>query len=313
MKIEKVNKIVLRAPAKINLHLEVIGKRDDNFHELSMIMQSIDLYDFLEIKLNNKGALNLKSNCIGLSLSEDNLIIKAASLLRNFTGNNKLGANIFLTKNIPIGAGLAGGSTDAAATLIGLNKLWELNLDSNTLHLLATKLGSDVPFCLNGGFQLCFGRGEILEKYNFKSKLGLILLKDPGLSVSTADIYKKYSTNFCKDNLLEINYINQRRDFLRNNGIKVFNSINKFLIKNDLQKIVEDENQSVRRCLCILSEFENSLSYSMSGSGPSCFALFDSLKEADSCLKKNYDYIKDSGFDSWVCKFDEGGVKFIDE
>ena len=311
MSIEKDNKIILRAPAKINLHLEVIGKRVDDFHELSMIMQSINLYDFLEIEQNSKKSLNLRSDCRGLSLNEDNLIIKAASLLKEFSGNNNLGANIFLTKNIPIGAGLAGGSSDAAATLIGLNKLWKLNLDIKTLHSLAYKLGSDIPFCLNGGFQFCFGRGEILEKYNFEYDLGLILLKDPDVSVSTADTYKKYSLKFCNDKLLDINYINQRRDFLRLNKINDFNNTYKFIIKNDLQKIVENENLSVRNSLNLLSEFEDCLSSSMSGSGPSCFALFNNLKTASIYHKKNYKYIKENGFDSWVCKFDKEGVKII--
>ena len=311
MKTEKNNKILLRAPAKINLHLEVIGKREDNFHELSMIMQSIDLYDFLEIEHNNSAEINLKSNCRSLPVNKDNLIIKAASLLRDFSRNNKLGANIFLTKNIPIGAGLAGGSTDAAATLIGLNELWKLNLDSKTLHSLASNLGSDVPFCLNGGFQFCFGKGEILEKYNFIPNLGLILLKDPDLSVSTAETYKKYSLKFCDDKLLDINYINQRRDFLMLTRINDFKNDKKFLIKNDLQKIVEEENLSVKNSLSLLSKFEDNLSFSMSGSGPSCFALFNSFNTADVYHKKNNNYIKENGFDSWVCKFDKEGVKII--
>ena len=312
MKIKKNNnKILLRAPAKINLHLEVIGKREDHYHELSMIMQSIDLYDFLEIEENNRGAINLKSNCQELSLNEDNLIIKAASLLKDFSGNNKLGANIFLTKNIPIGAGLAGGSTDAAATLIGLNKLWKLNLDGKTLQSLASKLGSDIPFCLDGGFQFCFGKGEILEKYNFDLNLALILLKDPDLSISTADTYKKYSLKFCNDKLLDMDYVNKQRDFLKLNRINDFKSNNKFLIKNDLQKIVEEENPSVKKSLSLLSEFEDSLSFSMSGSGPSCFALFKNFNTADISLRKNNNYIKENGFDSWVCKFDKEGVKII--
>ncbi len=311
MRIENENKMLIRAPAKINLHLEVIGKREDNFHELSMIMQSIDLCDFLEIKSNNNGELKLSSNCSGLSLKEDNLIIKSASLLRKFTGNKKLGANIFLTKNIPIGAGLAGGSTDAAATLIGLNKLWKLNLDDKTLHLLAMSLGSDIPFCLNGGIQLCFGKGEILEEFKLKSNYGLILIKDPNVSISTANTYKKYSQKFCNDKSLKISYVNERRNFLRLNGINNFKDENKFSIKNDLQKIVELENFSVRNGLFILSQFGDALSYSMSGSGPSCFAIFKSFVDAEECHKKNNMFLKDKGFDSWVCRFLKNGIKIV--
>ena len=115
------NKICLKSPAKINLHLEIIGKRKDGFHELAMIMQNIDLADYLELENNSNGEINLKSNCDELSIGNDNLIVKAAKLIRKRSNSNDLGANIFLKKNIPIGAGLAGGSSNAAATLIGLN------------------------------------------------------------------------------------------------------------------------------------------------------------------------------------------------
>ncbi len=311
MRIEPDNKITIKAPAKINLHLEVIGKRDDNFHELSMIMQSISLYDFLEIELNNESDLILNSKCKDLSLNDENIIIKAASLLKEFTGNKRLGANIFLTKNIPIGAGLAGGSANAAATLIGLNKLWNLKLDYKILHELAIKLGSDVPFCLNGGFQFCFGRGEVLEKYDLNSNYGLILIKDPRVSISTADIYKKYSQKFCKDNFPEKLFINERRDFLRINGIHKNKNFNKVNIRNDLQKIVQVENESVREALNILSKFKDSLCFSMSGSGPSCFSLFKSYSAAEKCHKSNIEKIKGAGYESWLCRTIKEGVSII--
>ena len=132
-------KINIKSPAKINLHLEVIGKREDGFHELAMIMQNIDLADYLEFEINNEGLIKLESDCNDLSLSDDNLIVKSANLLRKKL-NIEYGANIFLRKNIPIGAGLAGGSSNAAATLIGLNKLWDLKLDQEKLCSLASNL-----------------------------------------------------------------------------------------------------------------------------------------------------------------------------
>ena len=149
-------KIIIKSPAKINLHLEVIGKREDGFHELAMIMQNIDLSDFLELEINNEGLIKLETDSNKLSISSDNLIVKSAILLRKNL-NIEYGANIFLKKNIPIGAGLAGGSSNAAATLIGLNKLWNLNQDNKTLCSLSSKLGSDIPFFIKGGIQLCFG------------------------------------------------------------------------------------------------------------------------------------------------------------
>ena len=116
--------LIAEAHAKINLHLEVLGIRNDGFHELAMVMQSINLSDQLKMIKSEDNNINLKSNNKEIGIGDDNLIIKAAKLLKNKVGNNQLGVDIVLKKNIPIGAGLAGGSTDASATLLGLNKLW---------------------------------------------------------------------------------------------------------------------------------------------------------------------------------------------
>jgi len=304
-------KITVKSPAKINLHLEVIGKREDGFHELAMIMQNIDLSDYLEFQINNEGLIKLESDSNDLSLSDDNLIIKSANLLRK-KSNIDYGANIFLRKNIPIGAGLAGGSSNAAATLIGLNKLWDLNLDQETLCALASTLGSDIPFFINGGIQLCFGRGEILEKLDSKFEYGVILLKNPNVSVSTADTYKKYSSSFCDKYLTSEEMIVKIRKDLRANGLKRLNFDNKHMtIKNDLQLVVEKENDSVKQALYLLSTLKNCLTYSMSGSGPTCFALFKDVETAKKEFKANYKLFKDKGYDSWVCNLLEKGITFI--
>jgi len=304
-------KINIKSPAKINLHLEVIGKRDDGFHELAMIMQNIDLSDYLEFEINNEGFIKLESDCNDLSLSDDNLIVKSANLLRKKL-NIAFGANIFLRKNIPIGAGLAGGSSNAAATLIGLNKLWDLKLDQKTLCSLASKLGSDIPFFIYGGIQLCFGRGEILEKLDSKLEYGVLLLKNPNVSVSTSETYKKYSNKFCHQYLTNNEIIEKKRKNLRDNGLKRLNFDYQHLtIKNDLQLIVENENDSVKQALYLLSKLENCLTFSMSGSGPTCFALFKDIEIAKKELTANYKLFKDNGYDSWVCAFLEKGITFI--
>jgi len=305
------NKINIKSPAKINLHLEVIGKREDGFHELAMIMQNIDLFDYLEFQINNEGLIILKTDCNDLSLSSDNLIVKSANLLRK-KSNIDFGANIFLRKNIPIGAGLAGGSSNAAATLIGLNKLWDLNFDQETLCSLASTLGSDIPFFVNGGIQLCFGRGDILEKLDSNFEYGVILLKNPNVSVSTAETYKKYSNKFCDQFLTNKVMIEKIRKNLRDNGLKNLNFDNKHMtIKNDLQLVVEKENDSVKQALCLLSNLKNCLTYSMSGSGPTCFALFKDVETAKKELNANYKLFKEKGYDSWVCTLLEKGITFI--
>ncbi len=304
-------KIIIKSPAKINLHLEVIGKRKDGFHELAMIMQNIDLSDYLEFQINNEGLIKLDSDCNDLSLSSDNLIVQSANLLRK-KSNIDFGANIFLRKNIPIGAGLAGGSSNAAATLIGLNKLWGLNLDQEILCSLASTLGSDIPFFINGGIQLCFGRGEILEKLDSNFEYGVILLKDPNVSVSTAETYKKYSNRFCDHYLTNRELIENKRKNLRDNCLNNLNFDNKHsTIKNDLQLVVENVNASVKQALYLLSKLENSLTFSMSGSGPTCFALFKDVETAKKELTANYKLFKDNGYDSWVCTFLEKGITFI--
>ena len=304
-------KISIKSPAKINLHLEVIGKRNDGYHELAMIMQNIDLADYLEFEINKEGLIKLKSDCNNLSLDSDNLIVKSANLLKKLS-NNDLGANIFLKKNIPIGAGLAGGSSNAAATLIGLNMLWNLNLDNNELLKLSASLGSDVPFFINGGTQLCFGRGEILEKLNYKYEYGVLLLKNPNVSISTAETYKKYSNQFIKQVEMTNDLIDNIRNDLRKDSLKDFKIKDKYIkIKNDLQLIVESENESVKQALYLLSNLKNCLTFSMSGSGPTCFALFNDFDNANKALNDNYKLFKKNGFDSWACKILDKGIKIV--
>ena len=146
------------APAKINLHLEVLGQRSDGFHELAMVMQSIDLADQLDCSNSADGLIQLSCDQPGLSCGSDNLVMRAAELLRQRSGFNELGAHLHLRKRIPIGAGLAGGSSDGAAALLALNTLWGLGHTEDSLRAMAAELGSDMPFCLAGGIQLCFGR-----------------------------------------------------------------------------------------------------------------------------------------------------------
>jgi len=304
-------KLCIKSPSKINLHLEVIGKRDDGYHELAMIMQSLDLADFLEFEINREGLIKLNSDSINLSLSDDNLIIKSANILRKVSNKN-LGANIFLRKNIPVGAGLAGGSSNAAATLIGLNKLWDLKLDYNTIFELSKSLGSDVPFFINGGCQLCFGRGEILENIHQNLDYGVLLVKNPNVSISTPETYKKYSLKYSHKYDVRNNVVENIRNDLRENGINRLGVENKSInIQNDLQRVVEKEDSSVKTALDLLSNLEDSLTFSMSGSGPTCYALFKNVHYANRALEHNYKIFKNKGFDLWVCKFINKGIEFI--
>ncbi|MFA5536536.1 MAG: 4-(cytidine 5'-diphospho)-2-C-methyl-D-erythritol kinase [Bacillota bacterium] len=186
----------LRVPAfgKINISLDIMGLRDDGYHELSSVMQSIKLADWLTIKADDSGKIKLAGNSSTLSLGDDNLIIKAAKLLQETFCPGK-GAEIYLEKNLPIGAGLGGGSSDGAATMKALNHLWGLNLTTSTLVALAAQLGADLPFTLVGGTVWARGKGEMLTILPPAPKLSLVLAK-PSVSLSAGEVYRYWDQNF---------------------------------------------------------------------------------------------------------------------
>ena len=305
------NFLIAKANAKINLHLEILGIRTDGFHELAMVMQSINLSDQLKMKKCHDNNITLKSNNNQISNGDDNLIIKAARLLRNHVGNTQLGVDIELEKNIPIGAGLAGGSTDAAATLVGLNKLWNLNLEIIELENISKEIGSDIPFCVSGGRQICFGRGEALEKLNRnKFDLGVILVKDPAIQISTPLAYKKYKEQY------EHTYLDDDRDFeIKRQIIRSLDWSDQSLfykrteIQNDLQKTVCPMAPEVEKSLKVLSGLPGSRLVSMSGSGPSCFALFPNYDEANKVLKQHFNEFEEAGLSVWACSMMSNGVQ----
>lgn len=176
------------AKAKVNLTLDILGKRDDGYHEVEMIMQSIDLADI--VTLEDAENIIVETDLAELADDRTNLAYRAAELLRDTYGKGR-GAHIRIEKKIPLAAGLAGGSSDAAAVLLGLNELWKLGLDIDKLTALGARLGSDVPFCMIGGTMLAKGRGEVLARVPSLGEYPLVLVKPP-LGVSTAAAYGGY-------------------------------------------------------------------------------------------------------------------------
>jgi len=177
---------VLHAPAKVNLYLEVLARRPDAYHAIESLMVAVSLFDTLEFMPAD--VLTLTSSHPDLSTGPDNLVVKTADLLRKRTGCDR-GASIHLTKCIPMQAGLGGGSSDAATTLIGLNRLWKLQLGNKQLQRIAAEIGSDVAFFLDGPAAWCTGRGEIVEPVKLGRRLHLVLVSaDVGLN--TADVYR---------------------------------------------------------------------------------------------------------------------------
>ncbi len=190
--------IILEAPAKINLTLDVKGKREDGYHELETVMHQVDLSDIIRIsRVAEDRGIQVKSNSSLVPLNEENLAYQAAQMILG-KHDRKEGIEIYIEKNIPVGAGLAGGSTDAAAVIQGINKLLGLDLEERELLEMAAIVGSDVAFCLAGGSKLARGRGEILEDIPARFIPYIVLVK-PDFQVSTASVYRELDLTEVKD------------------------------------------------------------------------------------------------------------------
>ncbi|WP_216902846.1 4-(cytidine 5'-diphospho)-2-C-methyl-D-erythritol kinase [Synechococcus sp. CCY 9618] len=307
--------VTVRAPAKINLHLEVLGLRPDGFHELAMVMQSIDLSDTLVLRTTADAGIRLRSDSQELPTDGSNLIVKAAQRLRDRVGLPELGMECTLHKRIPIGAGLAGGSSDGAAALVGLDALWGLGLGRERLHGLAAELGSDMPFCLEGGTQLCFGRGERLEPvpHAGAAQRAVLLLKHPAASVSTPWAYARCRDlrgDFYLDNEADFE---QRRLALRQGPLLKALAGSALLppLRNDLQAVVAPEVESVRLGLDLLRSQPGSLAVAMSGSGPSLYALFPDLAAAEAARRGLEQELVELGFEAWCCRCGGSGVSLV--
>lgn len=186
-RLDAQGRVNVDAPAKLNLFLEVLGKRPDGFHELATLMVAIDLCD--EITVSPGDELSLVCDVPELTVGPDNLVLKAARKLQQVTGRTD-GAAIRLTKRVPWAAGLGGGSSDAAATLMALNELWQLGLPRTELARIAGELGSDVPFFLFEPAAWCTGRGEIVTPVPLRGEWNFVLLKPPE-GLGTADVYRR--------------------------------------------------------------------------------------------------------------------------
>lgn len=259
----------LNAPAKINWFLEIIDKRTDGYHNIKTLMQCIDLYDQLIFEEANE--LEISSD-LDIPV-ENNIIFKAASLIKRYTSYRK-GAKIILKKNIPVGAGLGGGSSDAAFTLLGLNILWGTNLTKKELNLIASEIGSDVPFFLEGSFALVEGKGEKITPLKITTPFSILLVK-PHLFVSTAWAYSCYDNIKCEltKKVIDIKLFFQA---LNNKDFALLNT----LMVNELESLVLKSYPFINDIKNRMRE-KGALVTGMSGSGPTLFGVFDSLEAAE--------------------------------
>lgn len=255
-------KIWEKAPAKINLTLDVLGKRPDGYHEVEMIMTMIDLADHISFEDIEQDKIILESNSAFVPNDENNLIYKATKLIKNELKISK-GVKIYLKKKIPVAAGLAGGSSDAAATLRGLNRLWNLNLTENQLMKYGERLGSDVPFCVIGGTAIARGRGEKIERIKSVPS-GWAILAKPTISVSTQVIYN----NFRFDEINEHPKTDEMLQAIENQDLS---SIAK-LLHNVLETTTFKLYPQVEYLHRQMEQYSSNVTL-MSGSGPTIYTL----------------------------------------
>ncbi len=266
--------------AKINLSLDIISKRSDGYHNIDTLMARINLFDKLEIKKSNDDKFTYKSN-IDLGNLEDNLIYKAYDLMKNLAGDRATGISVNLTKNIPVAAGLAGGSTNAAETMKALNELWNLRLSKKELMNEGAKLGADIPFFFIDRSARATGIGEILAPFSIKTPLKILLVND-GTNISSAHVYKNTKV------------------FGHMNNEKIVNDLKKgeWSVVNCFENVMEDV---VLRDFPHLVEIkENILNTGaikslVSGSGASIFGIFkdeESLDLAYEELKDSYSLVR---------------------
>lgn len=275
-----MKEISVKALAKINLGLDVVRRREDGYHEVRMIMQTIHLFDRLEISKNTSGQITMETNLAFLPTNENNLVCKAAKLLTDEFGI-KDGVHVWLHKHIPVAAGMAGGSTDAAAVLYGMNRIFDLGLSKEELMERGVKIGADVPYCVMRGTALAEGIGEKLTKLSPMVKCPVLIAK-PQINVSTKFVYEN----------LKLDADTEHPDIDR--LVADIREKNLTKIAADMGNVLETVTIPAYPVIADIKEnmLQNgAVNAMMSGSGPTVFGLFE--KEADAV--QAYEAMKRSG------------------
>ena len=271
-----MDKIQLKALAKINLGLDVLRRREDGYHEVKMIMQTIGLHDDLEIRKTKTPGIQVKTNLYYLPTNENNLVYKAAKLLMD-EFQIQDGVSIQLKKRIPVAAGMAGGSSDGAAVLWGINQMYGLGLPMQALMERGVRLGADVPYCIQRGTALAEGIGEKLSVLPPMPKCTILIAK-PGISVSTKFVYENLHANDLKpeqhpdvDSMIEAM---RQKDLgllcSRMGNVLETVTIPAYPVINEIKRTMIDNG---------------AIGSMMSGSGPTVFGIFDSPAAAKQAMK----------------------------
>lgn len=265
----------ISAMSKVNLGLDVIRRRDDGYHEVRMIMQTLELCDELYIEERDDDIIKIYCNNETLECDKSNLIYKAADLIMSKAGIKK-GLDIRLVKNIPIAAGMAGGSSDAAATLVGINTLFSLGMSTKELKEIGVRIGADVPYCIEGGTQLSEGIGEVLTPLKHAPKCFVVVAK-PHIGVSTKYVYEN----------LHVDTIKKHPDI--DGMLKGIDEGDIRLIASKMENILENVTETRYPVISMIKKTlkdAGALNSLMSGSGPTVFALFEDEETAKNALDK---------------------------
>ena len=264
-----MDKLELKALGKINLGLDVLGKRQNGYHDVRMVMQTVYLYDQVRIEKAKEPGIHLSSNLFYLPVNENNLAYRAADLLMKECGI-KEGVKITLEKHIPVAAGMAGGSSNAAAVLFGMNRMFALGLSQEELMALGVTLGADVPYCILRGTVLAEGIGERLTPLPAMPKCYVLLAKPP-ISVSTKTVYEKLDSHAIEEHPNIDGIIEGLR---RQNLDQVAASMG-----NVLERVTVEEYPVIEEIKAVMRG-EGALNAMMSGSGPTVFGLYDDKRKA---------------------------------
>lgn len=269
-----MDKLQLKAYGKINLGLDVIRKRPDGYHDLDMIMQMVDVYDDVIIEKKAGEEIVVKADAAVLSNGKDNLAYMAAKMLLDEFGI-KSGVEITIHKRIPIAGGMAGGSSDCATTLIGINEMFNLGLSKKQLMERGVKLGADVPYCVLGGTAIARGIGEVLTPLPTPPQCHVIIAKPP-ISVSTAYVYG----HIRPDEITKRPDIEQMTLAIKEQDLNKLSD----LLYNVMEEVTVSEYPVIEKLKSIMLE-NGALNSIMSGSGPTVFGLFDDREKAQAAMK----------------------------
>ncbi len=289
-------KVKVQAPAKINLSLDVLRRRPDGYHDVSMVMQAVSLYDYVTVEQTETKEIEIFCDYEGVPCDERNIAHKAASEFFKYTETDNSGIKITIDKNIPTQAGLAGGSSDGAAVIFALNKLFSTHLKEKEMCEIGEKVGADVPFCVTGGTRLASGTGTKLKKMISIPRCNIVICK-PDVSVSTAEAYAKIDS--AKLSHPEFTAEMVKAIYARDIWMMTSCMLNDFEIALNLDEIKAVKSVMLKN---------KALGACMSGSGSAVFAVFNNEKKAQKCveaLKKEYS-------DVFICQPIKEGCSVIE-